>query len=44
MAESFGNSFVIVEVASDDPKPTKQLWLALAEVKRALGGAGYCQT
>ena len=36
MAESFGNSFVIVEVTSDDPKPTKQLWLALAKPNQAV--------
>ncbi|MDA9398651.1 hypothetical protein [Bradyrhizobium sp. CCBAU 45389] len=36
MAESFGNSFTIVEVASDDAPPTKQMWLALAKPKQAL--------
>jgi hypothetical protein len=36
MAESFGNSFTIVEVTSDDPKPTKQMWLALAKPSQAL--------
>ncbi|WP_342740552.1 hypothetical protein [Bradyrhizobium sp. B117] len=36
MAESFGNSFTIVEVASDDAPPTKQMWLALAKPRQAL--------
>lgn len=37
MAESFGNSFTIVEVTSDDaPRPTKQMWLALAKPTQAL--------
>ncbi|MCP3407467.1 hypothetical protein [Bradyrhizobium sp. CCGB01] len=36
MAESFGNSFTIVEVTSDPPQPTKQMWLALAKPKQAL--------
>ncbi|MDI3560612.1 hypothetical protein [Bradyrhizobium sp. Arg816] len=37
MAESFGNSFTIVEVTSDDTlRPTKQMWLALAKPKQAL--------
>jgi hypothetical protein len=36
MAESFGNSFTIVEVTSDDPKPTRELWLALAKPSQAV--------
>ncbi|UWU77901.1 hypothetical protein N2603_05400 [Bradyrhizobium huanghuaihaiense] len=37
MAESFGNSFTLVEVTSDAaPKPTKQMWLALAKPSQAL--------
>ncbi|UPK30957.1 hypothetical protein [Bradyrhizobium sp. 195] len=37
MAESFGNSFTIVEVTSDDsPQPTRQMWLALAKPSQAL--------
>lgn len=36
MAESFGNSFSIVEVSSDDPKPVKQMWIALAKPAQAL--------
>jgi hypothetical protein len=37
MAESFGTSFTIVEVTSDDaPQPTKQIWLALAKPNQAL--------
>ncbi|MDA9401503.1 hypothetical protein [Bradyrhizobium sp. CCBAU 45389] len=36
MAESFGNSFTIVEVTSDEVPPTKQLWLALAKPSQAL--------
>ena len=36
MAESFGSSFTIVEVTSDDPKSTKQMWLALAKPSQAL--------
>ncbi len=37
MAESFGNSFTIVEVTSDDaPQPTKQTWLALAKPSQAM--------
>ncbi|MBR0915440.1 hypothetical protein [Bradyrhizobium japonicum] len=36
MAESFGNSFTLVEVASDDTPPTKQLWVALAKPRQAL--------
>ena len=36
MAESFGNSFTIVEVTSDDPRPTKQMWLAFAKPEQAL--------
>jgi hypothetical protein len=36
MAESFGNSFTIVEVTSDDREPTKQMWLALAKPSQAV--------
>ena len=36
MGESFGDALVVVEVASDDPKPTKQLWLAFAKPNQAL--------
>ena len=36
MAESFGNSFTIVEVISDDPKPVKQMWIALAKPIQAV--------
>ncbi|UPK30918.1 hypothetical protein [Bradyrhizobium sp. 195] len=36
MAESFGNSFTIVEVTSDDARPAKQMWLALAKPSQAL--------
>lgn len=37
MAESFGNSFTLVEVTSDDRlRPTKQMWLALAKPYQAL--------
>ncbi|MET4717310.1 hypothetical protein ABIF63_001416 [Bradyrhizobium japonicum] len=37
MAESFGTSFTIVEVTSDDaPQPTQQMWLALAKPNQAL--------
>ena len=36
MAESFGNSFTIVEVTSDERKPTKQMWLALAKPSQAM--------
>jgi len=37
MAESFGNSFTIVEVTSDDARrPTKQIWLAFAKQSQAL--------
>ena len=37
MAESFGNSFTIVEVTSDDgPRATRQMWLALAKPSQAL--------
>lgn len=37
MAESFGTSFTIVEVTSDDaPQPTKQTWLALAKPSQAM--------
>jgi len=37
MVESFGNSFTLVEVTSDDaPRPTRQMWLALAKPNQAL--------
>ena len=36
MGESFGDELIVVEVASDDPKPTKQLWLAFAKPNQAL--------
>ena len=37
MAESFGNSFAIVEVTSDDASgSTTQMWLALAKPSQAL--------
>jgi hypothetical protein len=36
MAESFGNSFTLVEVTSDAPRPTRQMWLALAKPNQAL--------
>ena len=36
MAESFGDSFTIVEVTSDDPKPARQMWLALAKPSQAV--------
>lgn len=37
MAESFGNSFTLVEVASDEAsRPTRQMWLALAKPSQAL--------
>jgi hypothetical protein len=39
MAESFGNSFTIVEVTADDlpaDEPTKQLWIAFAKPSQAL--------
>jgi hypothetical protein len=39
MAESFGNSFTIVEVTTDDPSTdgaTPQFWLALAKPAQAL--------
>lgn len=36
MAESFGNAFTIVEVTSDDARPAKQMWLALAKPSQAL--------
>ncbi|MDA9519208.1 hypothetical protein XI06_02305 [Bradyrhizobium sp. CCBAU 11434] len=38
MAESFGNSFTIVEVRSDDisTEPIKQLWIAFAKPSQAL--------
>ena len=36
MAESFGDELTIVEVASDDPEPKKELWLALAKPDQAL--------
>jgi hypothetical protein len=36
MAESFGNSFTLVEVTSDDEAhPTKQMWIALAKPTQA---------
>lgn len=36
MAESFGNSFTLVEVTSDALRPTSQMWLALAKPNQAL--------
>ena len=38
MAESFGNSFTIVEVTADDwsADEPKQLWIALAKPRQAL--------
>ena len=37
MAESFGDSFTIIEVTSDlGPEPTKELWLALAKPNQAV--------
>jgi hypothetical protein len=39
MAESFGNSFTIVEVTADDLSadgPTKQFWIAFAQPSQAL--------
>jgi hypothetical protein len=39
MAESFGNTFTIVEVTADGAsaaEPTKQLWIALAKPSQAL--------
>ncbi|MBR0931713.1 hypothetical protein JQ561_34320 [Bradyrhizobium diazoefficiens] len=36
MAESFGNSFTIVEVTSDDARSAKQMWLAFAKPSQAL--------
>ncbi|UFW46400.1 MULTISPECIES: hypothetical protein [Bradyrhizobium] len=37
MAESFGTSFTVVEVTSDDAlQPTKQMWLASAKPNQAL--------
>jgi len=36
MAESFGNSFTIVEVTSDEREPTKQMWLALAKPSQGM--------
>jgi hypothetical protein len=39
MAESFGNTFTIVEVTAEGPsaaEPTKQLWIALAKPSQAL--------
>ncbi|MEY9232500.1 hypothetical protein ABIF68_000926 [Bradyrhizobium japonicum] len=37
VAESFGNSFTVVEVTSDDAlQPTKQMWLALAKPRQAM--------
>jgi hypothetical protein len=36
MAESFGDSFTLVEVTSDDVlHPTKQMWIALAKPTQA---------
>jgi len=36
MGELFGDELTIVEVASHNPKPTKQLWLAFAKPNQAL--------
>jgi hypothetical protein len=37
MAESFGNTFTLVEVTSDDAsEPTTQMWLALAKPSQAV--------
>lgn len=37
MAESFGNSFTIIEVTSEEAsQPIKQMWLALAKPNQAL--------
>lgn len=36
MAESFGNSLTLVEVTSDDPEPTTQMWLAWAKPGQAV--------
>ena len=36
MAESFGNSFTIVETTSDDETPRRELWLALAKPSQAV--------
>lgn len=35
-AESFGNSFTIVEVTPDELGPAKQMWLALAKPNQAV--------
>ena len=35
-AESFGNSFTIVEVTPDDAGAAKQMWLALAKPNQAV--------
>ena len=35
-AESFGNSFTIVEVTSDGPEAPKQMWLARAKPDQAV--------
>ncbi|RZN32715.1 hypothetical protein CWO90_12620 [Bradyrhizobium sp. Leo121] len=36
MAESFGNSFTVVEVTSDDASAAKQMWVAFAKPSQAL--------
>jgi hypothetical protein len=37
MAESFGNSYTLVEVTSDNvSEPKKEIWLALAKPSQAL--------
>jgi hypothetical protein len=37
MAQSFGNSFTIVEVTSDEPhKPVTKIWLAWAKPSQAI--------
>jgi hypothetical protein len=36
MAESFGDTFTVVEVTADDAAPTKQLWIALAKPSQAI--------
>ena len=37
MAETFGNSFTVVEVTSDDLSPDRsQIWIALAKPEQAL--------
>jgi hypothetical protein len=35
-AESFGNSFTIVEVTPDEPGAAKQMWLTLAKPNQAV--------